>query len=265
MKSEIQEYSAKIALLDQQLSFQNFSSYFLNNFFSQEQIYSLLKSLASLDFKSKITTHDLVLFFKNLFDQSFLHKQLIEKLNQNSFFNKEKIQQPLLNILSSFFESSEVETLLSKLIDYFFDDKKFEEHSDFSSLIENFITENSQLIEEVFTLFLGNTTTWESISQFLQAILDEYKLNLPKESVDTILELVRDFLTKLKDSILSVQNDTTIQPPLTIKSIITIILDAISNNPTPNKSVIETLFDSFSVDIANNYYSPEATSNQDSS
>ncbi|WP_341515971.1 SGNH/GDSL hydrolase family protein [Mesomycoplasma ovipneumoniae] len=262
---EIQEYSAKIALLDQQLSFQNFSSYFLNNFFSQEQIYSLLKSLASLDFKSKITNHDLVLFFKNLFDQSFLHKQLIEKLNQNSFFNKEKIQQPLLNILSSFFESSEVEKLLSKLIDYFFDDKKFEEHSDFSSLIQNFITENSKLIEEVFTLFLGNTTTWESISQFLQAILDEYKLNLPKESVDTILELVRDILTKLKDSILSVQNEITIQPPLTIKSIITIILDAISNNPTPNKSVIETLFDSFSVDIANNYYSPEATTTQDSS
>ncbi|WP_337904265.1 SGNH/GDSL hydrolase family protein [Mesomycoplasma ovipneumoniae] len=259
---EIQEYSAKIALLDQQLSFQNFSSYFLNNFFSQEQIYSLLKSLASLDFKSKITNHDLVLFFKNLFDQSFLHKQLIEKLNQNSFFNKEKIQQPLLNILSSFFESSEVEKLLSKLIDYFFDDKKFEEHSDFSLLIQNFITENSKLIEEVFTLFLGNTTTWESISQFLQAILDEYKLNLPKESVDTILELVRDILTKLKDSILSVKDETTIQPPLTIKSLITIIFDAISNNPTPKKSVFETLFDSFSVDIANNYYSSDATSTQ---
>ncbi|WP_341507899.1 SGNH/GDSL hydrolase family protein [Mesomycoplasma ovipneumoniae] len=260
---EIQEYSAKIALLDQQLSFQNFSSYFLNNFFSQEQIYKLLKSLASLDFKSKITNHDLVLFFKNLFDQSFLHKQLIEKLNQNSFFNKEKIQKPLLNILSSFFESSEVEELLSKLIDYFFDDKKFEEHPDFSSLIENFITENSQLIEKVFTLFLGNTTTWESISEFLRAILDEYKLNLSEDSVNTILELVRDFLTKLRDSILSVQNETTIQPPLIIKSIITIILDAISNNPTPNKSVIETLFDSFSVDIANNYYSSEVTSSDD--
>ncbi|WP_341513553.1 SGNH/GDSL hydrolase family protein [Mesomycoplasma ovipneumoniae] len=264
-ESEIQEYSAKITLLDQQLSFQNFSSYFLNNFFTQEQIYSLLKSLASLDFKSKISTQDLVLFFKNLFDQSFLHKQLIEKLSQNSFFNKEKIQKPLLNILSSFFESSEVEALLSKLIDYFFDDKKFEEHPDFSSLIQNFITENSKLIEKVFTLFLGNTTTWESISEFLRAILDEYKLNLPKESVNTILELVRDFLTKLKDSILSVQNETTIQPPLIIKSIITIILDAISNNPTPNKSVIETLFDSFSVDIANNYYSSTATSTQDSS
>ncbi|WNM16867.1 SGNH/GDSL hydrolase family protein [Mesomycoplasma ovipneumoniae] len=261
-ESEIQEYLTKIAHLDQQLSFQNFSSYFLNNFFSQEQIYSLLKSLASLDFKSKISTQDLVLFFKNLFDQSFLHKQLIEKLNQNSFFNKEKIQKPLLNILSSFFESSEVEQLLSKLIEYFFDDKKFEQHPDFNSLIENFITENSQLIEKVFTLFLGNTTTWESISEFLRAILDEYKLNLKQESVDTILELVRDFLTKLKDSILSVQNDVTIQPPLTIKSIITIILDAISNNPTPNKSVIETLFDSFSVDIANNYYSSEPTSKQ---
>ncbi|MDO6826016.1 SGNH/GDSL hydrolase family protein [Mesomycoplasma ovipneumoniae] len=264
-ESEIQEYSAKIAHLDQQLSFQNFSSYFLNNFFSQEQIYSLLKSLASLDFRSKISTHDLVLFFKNLFDQSFLHKQLIEKLNQNSFFNKEKIQKPLLNILSSFFESSEVEELLSKLIEYFFNDKKFEEHPDFSSLIQNFITENSELIEKVFTLFLGNTTTWESISQFLRAILDEYKLNLTQDSVNTILELVRDFLTKLKDSILSVQNETTIQPPLIIKSIITIILDAISNNPTPNKSVIETLFDSFSVDIANNYYSSTATSTQDSS
>ncbi|MDW2926470.1 SGNH/GDSL hydrolase family protein [Mesomycoplasma ovipneumoniae] len=264
-ESEIQEYSAKIVHLDQQLSFQNFSSYFLNNFFSQEQIYSLLKSLASLNFQSKITNHDLVLFFKNLFDQSFLHKQLIEKLNQNSFFNKGKIQKPLLNILSTFFESSEVEELLSKLIDYFFDDKKFEEHPDFNSLIQNFIIENSQLIEKVFTLFLGNTTTWESISQFLQAILDEYKLNLKPESVDTILELVRDFLTKLKDSILSVKSEATIQPPLTIKSIITIILDAISNNPTPNKSVIETLFDSFSVDIANNYYSPEATSTQDSS
>ncbi|MDW2917038.1 SGNH/GDSL hydrolase family protein [Mesomycoplasma ovipneumoniae] len=264
-ESEIQEYSVKIADLDQQLSFQNFSSYFLNNFFSQEQIYSLLKSLASLDFKSKITTHDLVLFFKNLFDQSFLHKQLIKKLNQNSFFNKQKIQKPLLNILSSFFESSEVEELLSKLIEYFFNDKKFEEHPDFSSLIQNFITQNSELIEKVFTLFLGNTTTWESISQFLQAILDEYKLNLSKESVDTTLELVRDILTKLRDSILSVQNDVTIQPPLTIKSIITIILDAISNNPTPNKSVIETLFDSFSVDIANNYYSSDATSKQDQS
>ncbi|MDW2910471.1 SGNH/GDSL hydrolase family protein [Mesomycoplasma ovipneumoniae] len=264
-ESEIQEYLTKIAHLDQQLSFQNFSSYFLNNFFSQEQIYSLLKSLASLDFKSKISTQDLVLFFKNLFDQSFLHKQLIEKLNQNSFFNKEKIQKPLLNILSSFFESSEVEELLSKLIEYFFDDKKFEQHPDFNSLIQNFITENSQLIEKVFTLFLGNTTTWESISEFLRAILDEYKLNLKQESVDTILELVRDFLTKLKDSILSVKDERTIQPPLTIKSIITIILDAISNNPTPNKSAIETLFDSFSVDIANNYYSPEATSTQDSS
>ncbi|WP_337899102.1 SGNH/GDSL hydrolase family protein [Mesomycoplasma ovipneumoniae] len=264
-ESEIQEYSAKIARLDQELSFQNFSSYFLNNFFSQEQIYSLLKSLASLDFKSKITNHDLVLFFKNLFDQSFLHKQLIEKLNQNSFFNKKNIQKPLLNILSTFFESSEVEELLSKLIEYFFDDKKFEQHPDFNSLIQNFITENSQLIEKVFTLFLGNTTTWESISQFLQAILDEYKLNLKPESVNTILEVVRDFLTKLKDSILSIQDETTIQPPLTIKSIITIILDAISNNPTPNKSVIETLFDSFSVDIANNYYSPEATSKQDPS
>ncbi|MDW2931675.1 GDSL-type esterase/lipase family protein [Mesomycoplasma ovipneumoniae] len=264
-ESEIQEYLTKIAHLDQQLSFQNFSSYFLNNFFSQEQIYSLLKSLASLDFKSKISTQDLVLFFKNLFDQSFLHKQLIEKLNQNSFFNKEKIQKPLLNILSSFFESSEVEELLSKLIEYFFDDKKFEQHPDFNSLIQNFITENSELIEKVFTLFLGNTTTWESISEFLRAILDEYKLNLKQESVDTILELVRDFLTKLKDSILSVKDERTIQPPLTIKSIITIILDAISNNPTPNKSAIETLFDSFSVDIANNYYSPEATSTQDSS
>ncbi|MDW2892358.1 SGNH/GDSL hydrolase family protein, partial [Mesomycoplasma ovipneumoniae] len=34
---------------------------------------------------------------------------------------------------------------------------------------------------------------------------------------------------------------------------------------TPNKSVIETLFDSFSVDIANNYYTSEATNNQDPS
>ncbi len=262
-ESEIQEYSAKIALLDQQLSFQNFSSYFLNNFFSQEQIYKLLKSLASLDFKSKISTQDLLLFFKNLFDQSFLHKQLIEKLNQNSFFNKEKIQKPLLNILSSFFESSEVEALLSKLIDYFFDDKKFEQHPNFNSLIENFLKENSQLIEEVFTLFLGNTVTWESISQFLQAILDAYQLNLSQDSVDTILELVRDILTKLRDSILSIQGETQIQPPLIIKSLITIIFDAISNNPTPKKSVIETLFDSFSVDIANNYYSSAATSTQD--
>ncbi|WP_010321160.1 SGNH/GDSL hydrolase family protein [Mesomycoplasma ovipneumoniae] len=262
---EIQEYSAKITLLDQQLSFQNFSSYFLNNFFSQEQIYALLKSLASLDFQSKISNQDLVLFFKNLFDQSFLHKQLIEKLDKNSFFNNPKIQEPLLNILSNFFESSEVEKLLSKLIEYFFDNKKFEQHPDFNSLIENFLKENSQLIEEVFTLFLGNTTTWDSISQFLQAILDAYKLNLSQDSVNTILELVRDILTKLRDSILSIQSETTIQPPLIIKSLITIIFDAISNNPTPKKSVIETLFDSFSVDIANNYYSSAATSTQDPS
>ncbi|MHA0305543.1 SGNH/GDSL hydrolase family protein, partial [Mesomycoplasma ovipneumoniae] len=91
------------------------------------------------------------------------------------------------------------------------------------------------------------------------------KLNLSQDSVNTILELVRDILAKLRDSILSVKDEATIQPPLTIKSIITIIVDAISNNPTPNKSVIETLFDSFSVDIANNYYSPEATSKQDPS
>ncbi|MDW2891637.1 SGNH/GDSL hydrolase family protein, partial [Mesomycoplasma ovipneumoniae] len=260
---EIQEYSAKIALLDQQLSFQNFSSYFLNNFFSQEQIYTLLKSLASLDFQSKISNQDLVLFFKNLFDQSFLHKQLIGKLDQNSFFNNPKIQEPLLNILSNFFESSEVEKLLSKLIEYFFDNKKFEQHTNFNSLIENFLKENSQLIEEVFTLFLGNSATWESISQFLQAILDAYQLNLSTESVNTILGLVRDILTKLRDSILSIQSETPIQPPLIIKSLITIIFDAISNNPTPKKSVIETLFDSFSVDIANNYYTSEATSSQD--
>ncbi|XBE78578.1 SGNH/GDSL hydrolase family protein [Mesomycoplasma ovipneumoniae] len=262
---QIQEYSAKIVLLDQQLSFQNFSSYFLNNFFSQEQIYSLLKSLASLDFQSKISNQDLVLFFKNLFDQSFLHKQLIGKLDQNSFFGNKKIQEPLLNILSNFFESSEVEKLLSKLIEYFFYNKKFEEHTNFNSLIENFLKENAQLIEEVFTLFLGNSTTWESISQFLQSILDAYQLNLSEDSVNTILELVRDILTKLRDSILSIQSETTIQPPLIIKSLIIIIFDAISNNPTPNKSVIETLFDSFSVDIANNYYTSEATNNQDPS
>ncbi|MDW2892790.1 SGNH/GDSL hydrolase family protein [Mesomycoplasma ovipneumoniae] len=262
---EIQEYSAKIALLDQQLSFQNFSSYFLNNFFSQEQIYTLLKSLASLDFQSKISNQDLVLFFKNLFDQSFLHKQLIGKLDQNSFFNNPKIQEPLLNILSNFFESSEVDKLLSKLIEYFFDNKKFEQHPDFNSLIENFLKENSQLIEEVFTLFLGNSTTWESISKFLQAILDAYQLNLSNDSVNTILELVRDILTKLRDSILSIQSETTIQPPLIIKSLITIIFDAISNNPTPNKSVIETLFDSFSVDIANNYYAQPQTGDHDPS
>ncbi|WP_081311050.1 SGNH/GDSL hydrolase family protein [Mesomycoplasma ovipneumoniae] len=262
---EIQEYLAKIALLDQQLSFQNFSSYFLNNFFSQEQIYTLLKSLASLDFQSKISNQDLVLFFKNLFDQSFLHKQLIGKLDQNSFFSNKQIQEPLLNILSNFFESSEVEKLLSKLIEYFFDNKKFEQHTNFNSLIENFLKENSQLIEEVFTLFLGNTTTWDSISQFLQTILDAYQLNLSQESVNTILELVRDILTKLRDSILSIQGETQIQPPLIIKSLITIIFDAISNNPTPKKSVIETLFDSFSVDIANNYYSSAAINTQDQS
>ncbi|WP_341491055.1 SGNH/GDSL hydrolase family protein [Mesomycoplasma ovipneumoniae] len=260
---QIQEYSAKIALLDQQLSFQNFSSYFLNNFFSQEQIYSLLKSLASLDFQSKISNQDLVLFFKNLFDQTFLHKQLIGKLDQNSFFSNKTIQEPLLNILSNFFESSEVDKLLSSLIDYFFDNKKFEQHPNFNSLIENFLKENSQLIEEVFTLFLGNTTTWDSISQFLETILDAYQLNLSQESVNTILELVRDILAKLRDSILSIQSETQIQPPLIIKSLITIIFDAISNNPTPKKSVIETLFDSFSVDIANNYYTSEASSTQD--
>ncbi|MDW2891618.1 SGNH/GDSL hydrolase family protein, partial [Mesomycoplasma ovipneumoniae] len=59
--------------------------------------------------------------------------------------------------------------------------------------------------------------------------------------------------------------ETTIQPPLIIKSLITIIFDAISNNPTPNKSVIETLFDSFSVDIANNYYAQPQTGDHDPS
>ncbi|MDO6829822.1 SGNH/GDSL hydrolase family protein [Mesomycoplasma ovipneumoniae] len=255
---EIEKYSQKISLTDQQLSFQNFSSYFLSNFFTQDTIYTLLKNLASLDFKTKISNEDLVSFFKNLFGQSFLQNQLLGKLNQNSFFSNPKIQQSLLKILTNFFESKQVEDLLSKLIEYFFDKKEFETHPNFNSLVENFLKQNTKLIEEVFTLFLGDSSTWDSISEFLRIILAEYKLDLSETSVNTILQLVRDIFSKLKDSTLDFDTEPKTYSPLTIKALISIILDAISGNSTPKKPVLETLFDSFSVDIANFYYSQEA-------
>ncbi|EXU60798.1 SGNH/GDSL hydrolase family protein [Mesomycoplasma ovipneumoniae] len=257
---EIQKYSREIALTDQQLTFQNFSSYFLNNFFTQDTIYTLLKNLASLNFETKISNEDLVLFFKNLFGQSFLQNQLLGKLNQNSFFSNPKIQKSLLNILTNFFESKQVEDLLSELIKYFFDEKQFESHPNFNSLVENFLKQNTKLIEQVFTLFLGDSSTWTSISEFLKIILAEYKLDLSKNSVKTILDLVRDIFSKLKDSTLDFDTEPKTYSPLTIKALISIIFDAISGNSTPKKPVLETLFDSFSVDIANFYYSQEPTS-----
>ncbi|WP_341492968.1 SGNH/GDSL hydrolase family protein [Mesomycoplasma ovipneumoniae] len=257
---EIEKYSREVSLTDQKLSFQNFSSYFLNNFFTQDTIYSLLKNLAGLDFKTKISNEDLVLFFKNLFGQSFLQNQLLGKLNQNSFFSNTKIQQSLLKILTNFFESKQVEDLLSELIEYFFDKKEFETHPNFNSLVENFLKQNTKLIEEVFTLFLGDSSTWDSISEFLKIILAEYKLDLSKNSVQTILQLIRDIFSKLKDSTLDFDTEPKTYSPLTIKALISIILDAISGNFTPKKPVFETLFDSFSVDIANFYYSQEPTS-----
>ncbi|VEU71812.1 Uncharacterised protein [Mesomycoplasma ovipneumoniae] len=262
---EIAQYSHKMASLDETLSFQNFSSYFLNNFFSQETIYKLLKNLASLDFKTKILDGNLVLFFKNLFGQSFLHKQLLEKLNQNSFFSKPKIQNSLLSILTNFFESEQVDKLLSELIKYFFDQRKFELHPNFNSLVENFIKENTSLIEEVFRLFLGDSSTWNSISDFLKIILQEYNLKLSDNSVQTILDLVRDIFSKLRDSTLDFDDQTKTHSPLIIKALISIIFDAISGNSTPKKPVLETLFDSLSVDIANNYYSTEESNNLDNS
>ncbi|MDW2924689.1 SGNH/GDSL hydrolase family protein [Mesomycoplasma ovipneumoniae] len=257
---EIEKYSREIALTDQQLTFQNFSSYFLNNFFTQDTIYTLLKNLASLNFETKISNEDLVLFFKNLFGQSFLQNQLLGKLNQNSFFSNPKIQKSLLNILTNFFESKQVEDLLSELIKYFFDEKQFESHPNFNSLVENFLKQNTKLIEQVFTLFLGDSSTWDSISDFLKIILAEYKLDLSENSVKTILALVRDIFSKLKDSTLDFDTEPKTYSPLTIKALISIILDAISGNSTPKKPVLETLFDSFSVDIANFYYSQEETS-----
>ncbi|MCN0158279.1 SGNH/GDSL hydrolase family protein [Mesomycoplasma ovipneumoniae] len=256
---KIQQYSQEVSLTDQQLSFQNFSSYFLNNFFTQDTIYTLLKNLASLDFKTKIPDADLVAFFKNLFGQSFLQNQLLGKLNQNSFFSNPKIQESLLKILTNFFESEQVEKLLSKLIEYFFDKKEFETHPNFNSLVENFLKQNTQLIEQVFTLFLGDSSTWDSISEFLRIILAEYKLDLSETSVQTILALVRDIFSKLKHSTLDFDTEPKTYSPLTIKALISIILDAISGNSTPKKPVLETLFDSFSVDIANFYYSSEET------
>ncbi|MDW2908632.1 SGNH/GDSL hydrolase family protein [Mesomycoplasma ovipneumoniae] len=259
---EIEQHSQKIALTDQQLTFQNFSSYFLNNFFTEDTIYKFLKNLASLDFQSKISNEDLVLFFKNLFGQSFLQNQLLGKLDQNSFFGKPNIQNSLLNILTTFFESQQVEQLLSGLIDYFFDKKQFELHPNFDSLVKNFLRQNTQLIERVFTLFLGDSSTWDSISEFLKVILQEYKLNLTEASIQTTLDLVRDIFSKLKDSTLDFDQEPKTHSPLIIKALISIIFDAISGNPTPQKPVLETLFDSFSVDIANNYYSTEATNAQ---
>ncbi|WNM13729.1 SGNH/GDSL hydrolase family protein [Mesomycoplasma ovipneumoniae] len=259
---EIEQHSQKIALTDQQLTFQNFSSYFLNNFFTEDTIYKFLKNLASLDFQGKISNNDLVLFFKNLFGQSFLQNQLLGKLDQNSFFGKPKIQNSLLNILTTFFESQQVEQLLSELINYFFDKKEFEAHPNFDSLVKNFLKQNTSLIERVFTLFLGDSSTWDSISEFLKVILQEYKLNLTEGSIQTTLELVRDIFSKLKDSTLDFDQEPKTHSPLIIKAIISIIFDAISGNSTPKKPVLETLFDSFSVDIANNYYSEETTSAQ---
>ncbi|WP_341508212.1 SGNH/GDSL hydrolase family protein [Mesomycoplasma ovipneumoniae] len=260
---EIAQYSHKMASLDETLSFQNFSSYFLNNFFTQETIYKLLKNLASLDFKNKISNENLVSFFKNLFGQSFLHKQLIEKLNQNSFFSKPKIKNSVLSILTNFFESEQVEKLISELIKYFFDEKKFVLYPNFNSLVENFIKENTPLIEEVFRLFLGDSSTWNSISDFLKIILQEYNLKLSDSSVQTILDLVRDIFSKLRNSTLNFDDQTKTHSPLIIKALISIIFDAISGNSTPKKSVLETLFDSFSVDIANNYYSEDQTNSLD--
>ncbi|MDW2914487.1 hypothetical protein R7V41_03065 [Mesomycoplasma ovipneumoniae] len=260
---EIEQHSQKISLIDQQLSFQNFSSYFLNNFFTEDTIYKFLKNLASLDFQSKISNEDLVLFFKNLFGQSFLQNQLLGKLDQNSFFGKPKIQNSLLNILTTFFESQQVEQLLSELINYFFDKKEFEAHPNFDSLVKNFLKQNTSLIEQVFTLFLGDSSTWDSISEFLKVILQEYKLNLTPSSIQTTLDLVRDIFSKLRDSTLDFDQEPKTHSPLIIKALISIIFDAISGNSTPKKPVLETLFDSFSVDIANNYYSAEATSTQD--
>ncbi|WP_218836592.1 SGNH/GDSL hydrolase family protein [Mesomycoplasma ovipneumoniae] len=260
---EIEQHSQKIALTDQQLTFQNFSSYFLNNFFTEDTIYKFLKNLASLNFQSKISNNDLVLFFKNLFGQSFLQNQLLGKLDQNSFFGKPNIQNSLLNILTTFFESQQVEQLLSGLIDYFFDKKQFELHPNFDSLVKNFLRQNTQLIEQVFTLFLGDSSTWDSISEFLKVILHEYKLNLTEASIQTTLDLVRDIFSKLRDSTLDFDQEPKTHSPLIIKALISIIFDAISGNPTPQKPVLETLFDSFSVDIANNYYSTEATNAQD--
>ncbi len=259
---EIQQHSQKIALTDQQLTFQNFSSYFLNNFFTEDTIYKFLKNLASLDFQSKISNEDLVLFFKNLFGQSFLQNQLLGKLDQNSFFGKPRIQNSLLNILTTFFESKQVEQLLSELINYFFDKKEFEAHPNFDSLVKNFLKQNTSLIEQVFTLFLGDSSTWDSISEFLKVILHEYKLNLTEGSIQTTLDLVRDIFSKLKDSTLDFDQEPKTYSPLIIKALISIIFDAISGNSTPKKPVLETLVDSFSVDIANNYYSAEATSAQ---
>ncbi|MDW2923369.1 SGNH/GDSL hydrolase family protein [Mesomycoplasma ovipneumoniae] len=262
---EIEKYSREISLTDEQLSFQNFSSYFLNKFFSQDTIYTLLKNLASLNFGTKISKEDLVLFFKNLFGQSFLQNQLLGKLNQNSFFSNPKIQNSLLNILTNFFESKQVEDLLSKLIEYFFDEKQFESHPNFNSLVENFLKQNTKLIEQVFTLFLGDSSTWDSISEFLKIILAEYKLELSDDSVQTILQLVRDIFSKLKDSTLDFDTESKTYSPLTIKALISIILDAISGNSTPKKPVLETLFDSFSVDIANFYYSSSEETTVDAS
>ncbi|MEG3825792.1 hypothetical protein MOV3098_00920 [Mesomycoplasma ovipneumoniae] len=105
--------------------------------------------------------------------------------------------------------------------------------------------------------FLGDSSTWNSISEFLKIILQEYNLKLSDSSVQTILDLVRDIFSKLRDSTLDFNDQTKTHSPLIIKALISIIFDAISGNSTPKKPVLETLFDSFSVDIANNYYSED--------
>ncbi|WP_198402965.1 SGNH/GDSL hydrolase family protein [Mesomycoplasma dispar] len=262
---EIKLYKQKIADLDANLSFANFWSFFLNNFFTNDKIYLLLKELVNLNFKEKIGSQDLILFFKDLFSQNFLHTQLVDKLKSNPFFSQEKVVESLLDLLGNFFQSEQVEKLLAKFVDHFFSKEEFDKAADFSTFITNFLKENSNLIEEVFSLFLGDSKTWDSLSTFLKTILEASKVNLSEESIQTILTLVRDIFTKWKESTLSFKDGQKVQSPLTIQALIRILFDSISDSSSSKKSIFERLLDSFSVDIANTYYQGEsATENQKS-
>lgn len=254
-EDKIQLYKSKIENLDANLTLGNFSNFFLKNFLKSDIIFRLLKNLAKLDLKSKVGIQNLVLFFKDLFSQTFLQKQIITKLRNNSIFGQENVKNTLLELLFNFFTSNQIEELLEKFVNYIFSNEDFLKASNFTGFISNFINKNSELIEKVFSLFLNESTTWNALSNFLKSILKASKLNISENAIHTIQDLIRDILAQWKKATLTNQSKIKkIESPLVIQALIRIIFDYLTDDLPFGKSIFEILLDSFSVDIANNYY-----------
>ncbi|MXR10615.1 SGNH/GDSL hydrolase family protein [Mycoplasma hyopneumoniae] len=252
--SKINFYKTKIDELENNLSIINFSNFFLKNLIETDIKYKILKNIAKINLKNKIGSQDLILFFKDLFSKSFLHKQIVSNLENNRIFGKEGVKNSLLELLVNFFNSNQVEKLLEKFVDYFFESKKFEKTTDFTGFVTNFIKEHAELIEKIFGLFLGDTATWNSLSNFLMSIFQASKINLSEKATTTILTLVRNIFTKWKNSTLNFENNQKTESPLVIQALIKIIFDSFSHKHTLTKSIFESIIDSLSVDISNNYY-----------